>query len=235
MTRGFGLRWAALRGLSQVEPEPGTEGDWRLTTPIEGASSTSLRAQAALLSCARIGATRLVDVDLGRTFDAETFRAGSRPGALDPERFLAIEAQNGTLLTRGLARFSTWELELAPGVELDWPTARVRLLSCAATLLAVGFDAQSTPFEVPGQGRFGLEAVSPPPGFEAVRRLVRLDADPPRARRPNDAAPSGAGPARTARLPDLFQPPFERAPPRPTRPPRPPKAPSPLPSMPEYR
>jgi len=238
MARGFGLRWSALRGLSQVEPEPGTQGDWRLTTPIEGASSASLRAQAALLSCARSGAARLVDLDLGRTFDAETFRAGSRPGALDPERFLLVEAQNGTLVTRGLARFSTWELELAPGVELDWPTARVRLLSCAATLLAAGFDAPSAPFEVPGQGRFALEAVSPPPGFESVRRLVRLDAEPPRtprARSPERPPPSGTAPVRAPRRPDLFEPPFEGTPPRPTRPPRPPKPPSPLPSMPEYR
>lgn len=186
-------------------------------TPLDTASSAHLRAHAAALTCLRPEATRLIDLDLGRTFDAATFRAGSRPGAVDPELFFGVEALNGSLVTRGLARFTGYELEVVPDAARGWPQARSVALSAVSVLVAQGGDAGERPLVIGDYGRFTLSAVEAPPGIERVVRLAPLD--PPQA-----AAPSPT-PALSPRAPRAH-----RRPPPPS-----PQAPTLPPSLPDYR
>jgi len=187
-----------------------------VVTPLDSPSSAPLRAHAGALNCLRAGATRLMDLDLGRTFDAVEFRAGARPGALDPERFFGVEALNGSLVTRGLARFTGYELEVVPETARGWPQARALALSAVSVVLAEGANLDGRPLNIGDHGGFTLSAVEAPAGVERVVRLAPLD--PPQAAPPTPRAPS----------------------PRPARPPRRPSGPTPtepptLPSLPEYR
>lgn len=187
-----------------------------LVTPIESPSSAPLRAHAGALSCLRPSATRLMDLDLGRTFDASEFRAGARPGALDPERFFGVEALNGSLMTRGLARFTGYELEVVPDAARGWPQARTLALSAVSVVLAEGASSVGRPLTIGDYGGFTLSEVEAPAGVERVVRLAPLT-------RPQ-AAPQAP------RERSLQSPPATRRSSEPT-----PTAPPPLPSLPEYR
>jgi len=186
-------------------------------TPIETPSSAPLRAHAAALSCLRADARRLSDLDLDRTFQAAEFRAGSRPGAIDPERFFGVEALNGSLVTRGLSRFTGYELEVLPDAALGWPQARSLALSAVAVVLAEGAGEPGRALTIGAHGRFALTPVEAPSGVNQVVRLAPLER--PSVTPPAASAVPARPPAHTRRSA------AERAPTAPTTPP----------SVPDYR
>ncbi len=90
------------------------DGDLTLATATDGDPHRAAGLHLTSLACLAEGATAAVDVDLDRRFGPDDWpRPGAR-GGLPVEALVAVEARDGVIVTRGLARLGRQELGLGP-------------------------------------------------------------------------------------------------------------------------
>jgi hypothetical protein len=174
---------------------PSTAGETpglMLRTALGSRPHAALAAHVALAACVRTGATRLIDTDLGRTYEPAAWPLPLPDGGLDVAALFTQEVTAGMLVTRGLSRVGLPELAIRMTTGLDASTARARLLrAIAAAVVAervadrLTVDGESLALgasSLPSIGDVRILPAAPPP---------RPDARPPAGGR---ASPSRAAP-----------------------------------------
>jgi len=173
---------------------PTTEGETpglTLRTAIGSRPHAALAAHLALAACVRSGATRLVDVDLGRTYEAATWPLPLPDGGLDVGALFAQEVAAGLLVTRGLARLGLPELAVRMAAGLDTNAARGRLMRAIAA--AVVAERVADRLTVDGE-TLSLGATTLP-GLGDVRVLPMEGVRPAPSARPTVPRPASPGSA----------------------------------------